>query len=1005
MPITEKLKSKIDNTPQEYIKKVKIDKDEQAGILADYIRSKVYAKLSDLQDEEKAEEKIYQEANQILELIDNDSKIIPEDKNVLRSISSSTEHYSIFPESSLVEPTLFCANNNKIPNLSEEFKKEIASSDKLLLLVSFIKTGGISILIETLKNFTENGGKLRVITTTYMGATDAKAIKQLSKLPNTQIKISYDTKATRLHAKAYMFVRKTGFSTAYIGSSNLSKSAITSGKEWNVKITAKGLPDLYRQTTSQFEVLWNSPNFETYNDDDDYKKLLSCLKSENAPTETFQLDYFFNVQPYPYQQKILDDIEYQRTVKNNYRNLVVMATGTGKTVISALDYARFRKEQLSNGRTARLLFIAHNVDILSQSLKCFRSVLRDQNFGGLWDGNNDPSEKNYVFATVQTFSNEISKFDTKYYDYIVVDEVHHSGASSYYDLLTRLAPKIVLGLTATPERMDNFDILKFFNGAVSAELDLFEAINEEHLCPFHYFGISDVVDLDDVEFRQGDYVTSQLSKKMQTDIRTKCIKNAIDRYCLDLSQIKGIGFCVDKDHAQFMASEFNRIGIKSDYLISGDRNLEKRNSLPKRLDSGEIQFIFTVNMYNEGVDIPSINTVLFLRPTKSKTIFLQQLGRGLRKEEDKECLTVLDFVGNQNQKYRFENKLKCLVTKGTVKKAVENGFSYVPSGCVVQLEKVAREKILKNINQHSTGRKWFYDEVREFSDNYEKEPTLENVTSELELTAEEIYGEVLKKDKTLTSLRNENFKDQNESLYRKMLTNVSKMNSQILLDIVNEILENQSINIANMTDEFLRLLYFTWGGKKIEDIEVVKLELSSLLSSRELLEELKELIEYNYRHVQIESDLFAVDNLILNRYAQYTRGQIKGMLGYGGINQLEGVFSPKDTNITILYVTLDRTERDFSPLTMYDDYIIDQDFFHWQSQPRDRIGGSNYSKYTDDNRNILLFARRNKKTIHYTFLGRAKLESIKDEAPFNIVWKLDKPLKQRTIDCLGGLVA
>ncbi|MFY0664212.1 MAG: DEAD/DEAH box helicase family protein, partial [Natronospirillum sp.] len=616
-------------------------------------------------------------------------------------VSADLKQYieDIFPLTGLTQSELFCGSNAGL-SLESELKREILSADKIYWLVSFIKWAGIRIFRKELEEFSASGRELKIITTSYMGATDAKAVEYLASLPNTEVKLSYNSEQERLHAKSYLFLRNTGYHTGYIGSSNLSHSALTNGLEWNLKITSQEIPHIINKSLRTFETYWASNDFEHFTGDfTSVEKLKRALNQQRTDNDAPTL-HFFDITPFPHQSEILEQLSVERSVHKRFRNLVVAATGTGKTLISAFDFLHFLKEKPN----AKLLFVAHREEILKQARAAFRGVLRNGSFGELWVGGHTPEHYRQIFVSIQTFNNQLDqlKLTPDYYDYIVIDEVHHIAANSYRAVLNHFTPDILLGLTATPERHDGSDILNDFGGVIAAEIRLPEAINRRHLCPFQYFGIDDDTDLRNVPWSRGRYDIAQLTK-LYTHNQSRFDKILLCLYEIvtDLSKMKALAFCVSRDHAQFMVQQFLLKGIKADVLTSENSN--ERQQKQQAIRSGEINVLCVVDIFNEGVDIPEVDTLLFLRPTESLTIFLQQLGRGLRLALGKECCTVLDFVGNSRPEYDFANKFRALVGKSSraISDEIKQGFPHVPLGCRIELTKRTQEMVLNNIRQAS----------------------------------------------------------------------------------------------------------------------------------------------------------------------------------------------------------------------------------------------------------------------------------------------------------------
>ncbi|MDA8228683.1 MAG: DUF3427 domain-containing protein, partial [Desulfitobacterium hafniense] len=746
------------------------------------------------------------------------------------------------------------------------------------------------------------------------------------------------------------------------------------------------------------------------------------LKREKYEGKDEGNSYLFDLTPFSYQQEILDRLDVERKVRRYYRNLIVAATGTGKTAISAFDYQRFRKE--NKNKPCRLLFVAHREEILKQSLFCFRGVLKDANFGELFVGNHKPENIDHLFISIQTFnSRELDQITSPdFYDFIVIDEFHHAAAPTYQKLLTYYKPKILLGLTATPERMDGKSILEYFDQRIAAEIRLPEAIDRKLLCPFQYFGVADHVDLQSLKWSRGGYEKSELSKLYTgNDLRVSMIVKAINKYTTDLEEIKGLGFCVSKEHAEYMARSFNRLGIPSIYLISNSSE-DERNSAKRRLVDGEIRFIFVVDLYNEGVDIPEVNTILFLRPTESLTIFLQQLGRGLRLTGDKECLTVLDFIGQANKKYNFEDKFAALLSNTTrsVQKEIKEGFTSLPKGCFIQLERKAKGYILDNIRSSYSNRTGLISRIASFTEDTGLELNLPNFLGHYHLEIKEIY----KSKVSFSRLRvlahvKEDFEEPLETTITKALRRISAIDSRRWISFLLKILPQlDRVNLTSLSGSEIRMLqmfHFTIWQKSIEECGFSSLEESLLLlkNSPVLLTEILEILRYNFDKIDFMDEQVNLGfDCPLDLHCTYTRDQILVAIDFmKPATVREGVKYLREMNIDIFFITLNKTDKDYSPSTMYNDYSINERLFHWQSQSTtsaDSQTGQRYINHKTLGSKILLFVREYKNDLNgtspYTFLGLADYVRHEGSRPMNIVWRLYRPIPAKYLKKTNKLI-
>lgn len=1026
--ITDSLKQKLNslNLKEYYIADYKkLDSEEAVRFLSMHIARAISNALSLVKSEKKdllVSEQI-KITNKILEFVTNEIKdydfkedLVDVRGHILEGVVSLINanytnaklHLSeIMPLTRLTQSELFTGGNVGI-SLDSELKKEIRSSDRIDLLVSFIKWKAVVILKDAFSEFTSNGGKLRIITTTYMGASDAKAIDELSKLPNTQVKVSYNNSNERLHAKAYLFYRNTGFHTGYIGSSNFSRSALTDGLEWNVKVTTKEIPHIIDKFQKTFESYWRNPEFEFY-ESERFEKLNNALQTNKLGKSTLEIAQFFDLKPYHYQLEILEKLKVERDIHQSNRNLIVAATGTGKTMISAFDFKSFRNQN----KNARFLFVAHRIEILKQSLHTFRNILKDQNFGELLGDGYVPTHKNAVFATVQTLNNQnLDEFCTPdYYDYIILDEVHHAQAQSYQKIIQYFKPKVLLGLTATPERMDGKNILPDFNYRIAAEIRLPDALNNKLLCPFQYFGVSDSVDYSNIRWTNGKYDSVELTNLFLADgYRINNILSNLDKYVKDKNSVTCIGFCVSIEHAKYMHDRFSELGLKSNYLVS--ENSQYRNEIIHQFKTNKINYLFVVDIFNEGIDIPEIDTILFLRPTESLTIFLQQLGRGLRLKEGKEVLTVLDFVGNSRDEYDFENKFRALIgkTNTPILHEIEKDFPHLPLGCSIILEKVAKNIILENIRKAtSLDKRKLIKLIQNFSLNTEQELTLSNFLKFNNLRLKQIY-----KNNNFSELKalafGENYDLHNFNLYKSMLSNKWIVTESItyfkfVLKLISNNFDIEKLENTEENQLMGLMLYYDFYNKPIET-NSLRLALLEIGENKTLVNEMKDFLEVKIDQISFE-EIPYVDlsfSTPLRIHSRYTRDQIFAGLKFSSFSwknpSREGVAENTDLNIEVLFVNLNKSEEDFSPTTMYDDFAINETLFHWQSQNKttpESKKGKSYINQKSLGKKILLFVRESKNdengfTQGYVFLGPVSYVDSTGAKPMSIQWELNEPI-------------
>ena len=899
------------------------------------------------------------------------------------------------PSIPLSQNALLVASKQE-PALAAELKRELASADRVDLLCAFVRWSGIRVLREALRQATARGVPLRVITTTYTGATEARALDELAAL-GADIRVCYETGSTRLHAKAWLFERDTGLSTAYIGSSNLSHSALHDGLEWNVRLSQAVSAPLLQRFRAAFDTYWADQSFEPY----DSEVFSTALGRALRLAETDLVP--FDIQPYPFQREMLYQLEVERKRHQRWRNLIVAATGTGKTVVSAFDYKRVSEEWGG----ASVLFVAHRQEILRQSLATFRNVLRDANFGELMVAGERPREGRHVFASIQALTAlgraRLDALSPDAYDVVIVDEFHHAEAPTYQRLLDRLQPKILLGMTATPERSDGLDVKRWFGGHVAVDLRLWEALEQGLLCPFQYFGVADGVDLSGLTWSRGGYDLGQLDRLYTgNDARVAKVLKALDDIIEDRRSMRALGFCVSVRHAEYMADCFRRAGIPAMALSANSTQTERSKTL-QALRTRDINVIFAVDLFNEGLDIPEIDTVIFLRPTESPVVFLQQLGRGLRRTEGKAGLTVLDFVGQQHRRFRFEERFKALVggDRRHVLRQIEDGFPFLPPGCTISLDRQSEKAILDNIRSMTHLRTQLSDRLREMGN-----VRLGQFVEASGFSLEDIYSG---NNPGWTVIRREagflGAPEPDEARLSKALGRMLHIDDPDRIDAYMEWLALPKPPDVRQLDErqmrLLNMLHFDlWSA----DPAATSLQASMerLWANPNILAELRELLELlGDRAPRLAPEPGLEREIPLCLHTRYSRYELLAALGESAAERpaswREGVKRVERYQMDVFVVTLNKSERRFSPTTRYRDYPISPTLFHWESQSTTTESsptGQRYVRHKDLGSRILLFVRESDVgeslgASPFLFLGTASYASHQGERPMAIVWQLD----------------
>lgn len=919
----------------------------------------------------------------------------------------------MLPATGLTRPWIFTSARSD-PSLLGELRAEIAMVDRVDILVSFITWSGVRKLIDVLKQATALDAQglprtsFRILTTTYIGATEARAVNALAELPGVQLRISLDGRRSRLHAKAWIFHRKTGFGTAFVGSANLSESALIGGIEWTVKITQAADADLYSAAGAHFETLWNDVEFQPYDpsSQDQRAALETALREQkrtpgqaSGSTEPIAIHAWFELRPKAYQIDMLERLSAERR-HGRWRNLVVAATGTGKTVVAAFDYRRMAQAE---GSPPRLLFIAHRIQILRQALATFRQVLRDPSFGDLLDGENTPSQYAHLFATINTVHGRdlVTQLGPQYWRVVVIDEAHHIPANSFDQFARQIRPHVLLGLTATPERADGKTLNAYFDlrpdGSHAVSLRLWDALDQQLVAPFEYYATADETDLSHIKWNRAEE-TAQLDTLISSNhVRSRAITNALHQYVSDLTRLKGIAFCVSVRHAEFMAAWFEKSGLPACSLTGANSTAEREEAI-RNLRAGAIKLICTCDLFNEGVDLPEVNTLLLLRPTQSPVIFQQQIGRGLRLAEGKDSCLVLDFVGQYSEEFRFDTLLRTItgLSRAQLKDALENGFGLLPTGCHIQFDRVARERVLLSLRAAlRLNAVRLQKELAAWAALRAGQPVrLKEFLRENQLEIADVYANrhSWTSHKRAIGLPVPPPGPREAELSRSM-GRVLHANDPAALAGWTTMLNTGDIDPARVQMLAYQLL------DRREDLIDAGGFADLMQAHPALRDELSELVDWLEDETIIQAQALpdAPAEWPLTLHARYGRREIQAAIGHLTPTArpmfMEGCLVLADKKIEVLFVTLDKREG-FSDRVQYHDYAISPERFHWQTQNRAAANNATGRRYLDSRENgwrFQLFVREDKDSA-FVALGPVVMEQHEGDRPISITWRLKQPM-------------
>ncbi|WP_100489110.1 DUF3427 domain-containing protein [Sporolactobacillus pectinivorans] len=879
-----------------------------------------------------------------------------------------------------------------------ELQQAFSRCERFYFGVAFINYSGLQLLLDNLKDMRDRGVEGKIMTSTYLNFTEPKALRKIKTFDNVALRVFEADQVRGFHTKVYIFENKDDY-TIMIGSSNITQSALKSNVEWNVETASKDNSPFLAKIIKEYRELWDQ---STVADDlflKRYQAFIEELRSHTAVAHERSFSYgnaaMQHIVPNKMQQKAIENLQRLRDHGEN-RALVISATGTGKTYMSAFDVQQMHPKTM--------LFIVHREEILTKAKETFERLLGRGNMG-LFTGNvKDYQNKHYIFTTIQTIKDHFSDFPPTYFEYIIVDEAHHATSPSYTRVLDYFEPKFLLGMTATPERCDRGDIFGLFDNNIAIEVRLNEALEEDLVLPFHYFGITDVdeIDLSDISIDD----VAEVAKRLKVNQRVDFIIQKMNFYGYDGEKCKCLGYCVTIDHARYMAEEFNKRGIVSTYL-TGDDSQQRRQEMIRRLedDLDPLQVIFTVDIFNEGVDIPSVNLVLMLRPTNSPIIFMQQLGRGLRKYEGQSFLTVLDFIGNHSKTFLIAIALsgKRFYDKDSLKVAVDRGFPDLPGATHIQMDKISQQQILKQLDQENfRAMKYLKEEYLEFKKQFVSETEhrdipyylmdyakFENAPDPIKfIDNKKTYLAFLASVEKTEELKN---LDQTEPFGQllRQLSSALPIKRPYEFSILRYMVSHETVTwdaaknellkvMVTLTEETLHHAFehlnqtYDDKGQIARDLKLCTINQAenSLIRSQTFSNVCKDAQQKSYVLDVLNYGLYRYEKAFGHKnygvpffklYEQYTMVEVALLSNYQKtLSSFRGSGLLVNGNDYFLFIDLHK-EKDIKDSINYQDHFIDQTLFQWESpntKSQDSAQGHHIIHNREDGINLHLFIRK-----------------------------------------------